>query len=162
MGVSYCATCDGAFFQDRIVAVIGGGNVAVEDAILLSRTCKKVYVVHRREELRAEKILQESLMSCENVEMVWNSVPEVIEGTDKVEDLKVKNTKTGEETVIPLDGVFIAVGILPNTEKFKELVKLDDSGYIVAGGRRCHKYTGNFCSRRYPHQETPSGNHSSS
>ena len=133
MGVSYCATCDGAFFQDRIVAVIGGGNVAVEDAILLSRTCKKVYVVHRREELRAEKILQESLMSCENVEMVWNSVPEVIEGTDKVEDLKVKNTKTGEETVIPLDGVFIAVGILPNTEKFKDLVKLDDSGYIVAG-----------------------------
>ena len=133
MGVSYCATCDGAFFQDRIVAVIGGGNVAVEDAILLSRTCKKVYVVHRREELRAEKILQESLMSCENVEMVWNSVPEVIEGTDKVEDLKVKNIKTGEETVIPLDGVFIAVGILPNTEKFKDLVKLDDSGYIVAG-----------------------------
>lgn len=133
MGVSYCATCDGAFFQDRIVAVIGGGNVAVEDAILLSRTCKKVYVVHRREELRAEKILQESLMSCENVEMVWNSVPEVIGGTDKVEDLKVKNTKTGEETVIPLDGVFIAVGILPNTEKFKDLVKLDDSGYIVAG-----------------------------
>ena len=115
------------------MAVIGGGNVAVEDAILLSRTCKKVFVVHRREELRAEKILQESLMSCENVEMVWNSVPEVIEGTDKVEDLKVKNTKTGEETVIPLDGVFIAVGILPNTEKFKDLVKLDDSGYIVAG-----------------------------
>ena len=133
MGVSYCATCDGAFFQDRIVAVIGGGNVAVEDAILLSRTCKKVYVVHRREELRAEKILQESLMSCENVEMVWDSVPEAIEGTDKVEDLKVKNTKTGEETVIPLDGVFIAVGILPNTEKFKDLVELDDSGYIVAG-----------------------------
>lgn len=133
MGVSYCATCDGAFFQDRTVAVVGGGNVAVEDAILLSRTCKKVYVVHRRDELRAEKILQETLASCENVEMVWNSIPLVIEGTEKVESLKVKDVHTGEEKGISVDGVFIAVGILPNTEKFRNLVKLDESGYIIAG-----------------------------
>ena len=133
MGVSYCATCDGAFFQDGTVAVVGGGNVAVEDAILLSRTCKKVYLVHRRDELRADKVLQDKLFKCANVEMVWDSVPTVIEGTDKVEDIKVNNVKTDEEKTIAVDGVFIAVGILPNTEKFKGLVDLDESGYIIAG-----------------------------
>lgn len=133
MGVSYCATCDGAFFQDGTVAVVGGGNVAVEDAILLSRTCKKVYLVHRRDELRADKVLQDKLFNCANVEMVWDSVPTVIEGTDKVEDIKVHNVKTDEEKTIAVDGVFIAVGILPNTEKFKGLVDLDESGYIIAG-----------------------------
>ena len=133
MGVSYCATCDGAFFQDGTVAVVGGGNVAVEDAILLSRTCKKVYLVHRRDELRADKVLQDKLFKCANVEMVWDSVPTVIEGTDKVEDIKVHNVKTDEEKTIAVDGVIIAVGILPNTEKFKGLVDLDESGYIIAG-----------------------------
>lgn len=133
MGVSYCATCDGAFFQNGTVAVVGGGNVAVEDAILLSRTCKKVYLVHRRDELRADKVLQDKLFKCANVEMVWDSVPTVIEGTDKVEDIKVYNVKTDEEKTIAVDGVFIAVGILPNTEKFKGLVDLDESGYIIAG-----------------------------
>lgn len=133
MGVSYCATCDAAFFQDRTVVVVGGGNVAVEDAILLSRTCKKVYLVHRRDELRAEKILQESLFACKNVELIWDSIPLSIEGTDKVEALKIQNKKTQEESFIETDGVFIAVGIVPGTEKFKELVKLDEAGYIVAG-----------------------------
>ena len=129
MGVSYCATCDAAFFQDRTVVVVGGGNVAVEDAILLSRTCKKVYLVHRRDELRAEKILQESFFACKNVEIIWDSIPLSIEGTDKVEALKIQNKKSFIET----DGVFIAVGIVPGTEKFKDLVKLDEAGYIVAG-----------------------------
>lgn len=133
MGVSYCATCDAAFFQDRTVVVVGGGNVAVEDAILLSRTCKKVYLVHRRDELRAEKILQESLFACKNVEFIWDSIPLSIEGTDKVEALKIQNKKTQEESFIETDGVFIAVGIVPGTEKFKDLVKLDEAGYIVAG-----------------------------
>ena len=133
MGVSYCATCDAAFFQDRTVVVVGGGNVAVEDAILLSRTCKKVYLVHRRDELRAEKILQESFFACKNVELIWDSIPLSIEGTDKVEALKIRNKKTQEESFIETDGVFIAVGIVPGTEKFKDLVKLDDGGYIVAG-----------------------------
>lgn len=133
MGVSYCATCDAAFFQDRTVVVVGGGNVAVEDAILLSRTCKKVYLVHRRDELRAEKILQECLFACKNVELIWDSIPLSIEGTDKVEALKIQNKKTQEESVIETDGVFIAVGIVPRTEKFKDLVKLDEAGYIVAG-----------------------------
>lgn len=133
MGVSYCATCDAAFFQDRMVVVVGGGNVAVEDAILLSRTCKKVYLVHRRDELRAEKILQESFFACKNVEIIWDSIPLSIEGTDKVEALKIQNKKTQEESFIETDGVFIAVGIVPGTEKFKDLVKLDEAGYIVAG-----------------------------
>ena len=133
MGVSYCATCDAAFFQDRTVVGVGGGNVAEEDAILLSRTCKKVYLVHRRDELRAEKILQESFFACKNVEIIWDSIPLSIEGTDKVEALKIQNKKTQEESFIETDGVFIAVGIVPGTEKFKDLVKLDEAGYIVAG-----------------------------
>lgn len=133
MGVSYCATCDGAFFRDRTVAVIGGGNVAAEDAILLSRTCKKVYVIHRRDQMRADQILQEKLFACENVEMIWDTVPVSIEGEEMVSGIKLQNKKTGEEKVLSLDGVFIAVGIVPNTELFGDLVKLDESGYIVAG-----------------------------
>lgn len=133
MGVSYCATCDGAFFRDRTVAVIGGGNVAAEDAILLSRTCKKVYVIHRRDQMRADQILQEKLFACENVEMIWDTVPVSIEGEEMVSGIKFQNKKTGEERELPLDGVFIAVGIVPNTELFRNLVKLDESGYIVAG-----------------------------
>ena len=133
MGVSYCATCDAAFFQDRTVVVVGGGNVAVEDAILLSRTCKKVYLVNRRDALRAEKLLQESIFACKNVELIWDSIPLSIEGTDKVEALKIRNKKTQEESFIETDGVFIAVGIVPGTEKFKDLVKMDEAGYIVAG-----------------------------
>ncbi|MDC7291011.1 thioredoxin-disulfide reductase [Blautia schinkii] len=133
MGVSYCATCDGAFFKDRVTVVVGGGNVAAEDAVFLARLCKKVYVVHRRDEMRAEKILQERLFACENVEMVWDSVPLEIQGKEQVTGLKVRNVKTEEERVISTDGVFIAVGIIPNTGLFKELVKLDDGGYIMAG-----------------------------
>lgn len=133
MGVSYCATCDGAFFKDRVTVVVGGGNVAAEDAVFLARLCKKVYVVHRRDEMRAEKILQERLFACENVEMVWDSVPLEIQGQDQVTGLKIRNVKTEEERVISTDGVFIAVGIIPNTGLFKELVELDESGYIVAG-----------------------------
>lgn len=133
MGVSYCATCDGAFFRDRTVAVIGGGNVAAEDAILLSRTCKKVYVIHRRDQMRADQILQEKLFACENVEMIWDTIPVSIEGEEMVSGIKLQNKKTGEEKELSLDGVFIAVGIVPNTELFGDLVKLDESGYIVAG-----------------------------
>ena len=133
VGVSYCATCDGAFFKDKTAVVVGGGNMAVEDAIFLSRICKKVYLVHRRDELRADKILQESLMSNGNVEVIWNSVAVEIQGTECVTGLKVQNVQDDTESVINTDGVFIAVGIIPNTEKFRNLVKLDEAGYIVAG-----------------------------
>lgn len=133
MGVSYCATCDAAFFKDKVVAVVGGGNVAVEDAILLSRTCSKVYLIHRRHELRADKILQDKLFETENIEVIWDSIPVSIEGTDKVESIKLQNTKTDEAIKVIIDGVFVAVGIVPETDKFRNAVQLDESGYIIAG-----------------------------
>lgn len=133
MGVSYCATCDGAFFKERTAVVIGGGNTAAEDAAFLARICRKVFVVHRREKMRADQILQERLLSYENVEMVWDSVPLAIEGTDQVNALRIRNVKTEEERVLPTDGVFIAVGIVPNTALFRNFVQLDENGYIVAG-----------------------------
>ena len=133
MGVSYCATCDGAFFRDRTAVVVGGGNSAVEDAIFLARACKKVYLVHRREELRAEKTLQEKLFACENVEMVWNATVVHISGSEQVSSVTVQDVKNGEERVLETDGVFIAVGIEPNTKIFQKLLELDEEGYIKAG-----------------------------
>lgn len=133
MGVSYCATCDGAFFKNKRAVVIGGGNIAVEDAIFLARICEKVYVVHRRDEFRADRILQDSLRSCENVEIIWDSVAVEIQGAEQVTGVKLSNVKTGQETVIHTDGVFIAVGIIPNTQWLGELVPLDETGYIIAG-----------------------------
>lgn len=133
MGVSYCATCDGAFFRNKVTAVIGGGDVAVEDAIFLARLCKKVYVVHRRDELRAAKILQDNLLSLDNVEMVWDSVAEEIRGEGLVKELSVKNVKTGEQRTLDVDGVFVAVGILPNSELLKDQVRTDKGGYLEAG-----------------------------
>ena len=133
MGVSYCATCDGAFFKGGVTAVIGGGDVAVEDAIFLSRICKKVYLIHRRDELRAAGILQESVKAIENVEIVWDTIPREIRGTDQVQSLAVENVRTGETKELAVDGVFVAVGILPNTEEFGSLVQLNEAGYIQAG-----------------------------
>lgn len=133
MGVSYCATCDGAFFAGRTVAVVGGGDVALEDAIFLARGCEKVYVIHRRDEFRGAQVLQKRLKELENMEILWDTVVEEIQGTDQVEGVRIKNIKTDETSQLPLDGVFIAVGILPNTEDFQGLVAMDDGNYIVAG-----------------------------
>lgn len=132
-GISYCATCDGAFFRNKTVAVIGGGDVAVEDAIFLARECKKVYLVHRRDELRAAKSLQKRLFELENVEFVWDSVVKRIQGEEVVTGILVENKKTKEERVIGLDGIFVAVGIQPNSALFKGLVKMDEGGYLEAG-----------------------------
>ncbi len=132
MGVSYCATCDGAFFRGKTTAVIGGGDVAIEDAIFLARLCKKVYLVHRRDELRGAKSLQKKLFSLENVELVWDSIPERIEGENKVEKLVVSNVKTKETRELELQGVFVAVGINPNSAPFEGLVEMEN-GYIKAG-----------------------------
>ena len=132
-GVSYCATCDGAFFRGRDTVVVGGGDVAVEDAIFLARLCRKVYVVHRRDELRAAKSLQARLLSLDNVEMVWDSVAKELTGEDMVDGLVVTNVKTGEERRLEVDGVFVAVGILPNTELTRELADHDQGGYLIAG-----------------------------
>lgn len=132
-GVSYCATCDGAFFKKRDVAVIGGGDVAVEDAVYLSRFCRRVYLVHRRDSLRAAKSLQEKLFACENVEVVWNSVLLAIEGDDLVEKIRIRNTKEDTEREIPAEGVFIAVGMHPDTEAYRGTVACDDNGWLIAG-----------------------------
>lgn len=132
-GISYCATCDGAFFREKTVAVIGGGDVAAEDAIFLARGCKKVYVVHRREELRAAKILQERLFKLPNVEFVWNSTVNEIQGDEQVTGISVHNRKDGQDRNFLVDGVFIAVGIAPNTDAFTDVVEADQGGYLVAG-----------------------------
>ncbi|MBQ9886994.1 MAG: thioredoxin-disulfide reductase [Lachnospiraceae bacterium] len=132
-GVSYCATCDGAFFRGKTTAVVGGGDVAAEDAIFLARGCEKVYLIHRRDELRAADILQKELKSLENVEIIWDTVVEKIEGTDQVERLVLKNKKSGEAGELSVDGVFIAVGIIPNSGILKGVTQLDDKGYVIAG-----------------------------
>ena len=132
MGVSYCATCDGAFYRSKDVLVVGGGDVAAEDAIFLARGCNKVYVVHRRDELRAAKILQENLLSLPNVEMVWNSNLKSITGGMKVENATVVNKFDKSERTIPVSGVFIAVGIMPRSEFARNHVDMDEKGYILA------------------------------
>lgn len=131
-GVSYCATCDGAFFRNRTAAVIGGGDVALEDAIFLARSCKKVYVIHRRDEFRGAKILQKKLMELDNVVILWDTVVEEIKGDDFVTSIDVKNVKTGMTHSIDLDGVFVAIGTVPDTKIAEGVVALDEGGYIIA------------------------------
>lgn len=133
MGVSYCATCDGAFFRGRTVAVVGGGDVALEDAIYLARTCEKVYLIHRRDELRGAMILQEELKALPNVEILYNNIVTEIQGEDMVENLQLKDVVSGEEKALAVAGVFIAVGIHPNTELLKDLTARDEGGYVLAG-----------------------------
>lgn len=133
MGVSYCATCDGAFFKGKTTAVIGGGDVALEDALFLARLCEKVYLVHRRDEFRGAKVLQERVFETENIEVVWDSVVEEIQGEDMVEKISIYNKKKEEKSELEVQGVFIAVGIQPNTEIYRNLVKMDEGGYIIAG-----------------------------
>lgn len=132
-GISYCATCDGAFFRGKTVAVVGGGDVAAEDAIFLARGCKKVYVVHRRDELRAAKILQDQLFSLPNVEMVWNCTVNEIQGGEQVSGISLHNKIENTDFVLPADGIFIAVGIAPNTKEFLGTLAADQGGYLVAG-----------------------------
>ena len=133
MVISYCATCDGAFYKDQTVAVVGGGNVAVEDAIFLAKICKMVYVVHRRDQLRADDILQKRLFQFPNVVFCWNQVCEEIQGEEQVEAILLKNVKDGSSQRVKVDGVFVAVGIHPNSEPYQGLVDMDEGGYIVAG-----------------------------
>lgn len=131
-GVSYCATCDGAFFREAVIAVVGGGDSAVKEAIYLTKFASKVYIIHRRDELRAEKITIEQAFANEKIEFVWDSVVEEITGKHAVESVKVKNVKDGSTKELKLEGVFIYVGMIPNTAFLKDFVKLDEAGYIVA------------------------------
>ncbi|WP_300678962.1 NAD(P)/FAD-dependent oxidoreductase [uncultured Acetatifactor sp.] len=132
-GVSYCATCDGAFFRGRTVAVVGGGDVALEDAIYLARTCEKVYLIHRRDELRGAAILQQELKALPNVEILYSHVVEEILGEETVEGLRLKNVKSGDISQLSVGGVFVAVGIRPGTQLVRELVTCDEGGYVLAG-----------------------------
>lgn len=133
MGVSYCATCDGAFFKNRVCAVVGGGDVALEDAIYLSKIAAKVYLIHRRNEFRATQALVTEARSISNIEFLTPMTVENISGTDAVEQITLHNTESGENTVLAVDGVFIAVGITPATELFSSLTDCDNAGYIIAG-----------------------------
>lgn len=131
-GVSYCATCDGAFFKNKDVAVVGGGDTALEDALFLARYCKKVYLIHRRDSFRGAKVLSDKVRESDNIELVLDSVVEKIEGESTVESLLVHNVKREKVTNLAVDGVFIAVGTKPNTELVREQLALAD-GYIDAG-----------------------------
>ncbi|WP_050698730.1 thioredoxin-disulfide reductase [Anaeromassilibacillus senegalensis] len=132
-GVSYCATCDGMFYKGKTVAVIGGGDTAAADTVFLSKICEKIYLVHRRDTLRASKAYLKPLEKCENVEFVWDSVVEKILENGKVTGIRVKNVKTEEQKELTCDGVFIAVGNIPNTGLVKESLRLTPAGYIDAG-----------------------------
>ncbi|MBT9164126.1 MAG: Thioredoxin reductase [candidate division WS2 bacterium] len=130
-GVSFCAACDAYMFKDKEVAVIGGGDSAVVEAIYLASLCSKVYIIHRRNQLRAVKSLQDKLVKMENISIVWNSIPLRIVGEKEVTGLEIKNVKTEEIASIPIKGVFIYVGETPQTELVKNLVNLDENGYIL-------------------------------
>ena len=133
-GVSACATCDGFFFKDKTVAVVGGGNAAVEEAMFLTKFASKVKLIHRRNELRAEKMLQKKLMENEKIEIIWESVVKEVIGDDNpknVKGLKIENVKTNKVDDLKLDGLFIAIGHDPATQLFKDQLKMDKEGYLV-------------------------------
>ena len=130
-GVSYCATCDGAFFRDQELAVVGGGDSCMEEATFLTKFASKVHIIHRRDEFRASKIMQERALNNEKITVHWNSTVLDIKGDQKVQQVILKDTKTGEETSVDMAGVFVAIGHEPNTELFKDQLELDQNGYIV-------------------------------
>lgn len=132
-GVNYCAACDGMFYRGKTVAVIGGGNSAAADAMILSRLAEKVIIVHRRDRLRATKVYHEALEKAENVEFAWDSVVTGLLHEEKLTGIKLRNVKTQEESTLACDGVFVSVGREPATELFKGVLELDSAGYIVAG-----------------------------
>ena len=132
-GVSACATCDGFFYRNKEVAVVGGGNTAVEEALYLSNICSKVFLIHRRDELRSEKILQDRLFSKKNIDIIWNNVVSEILGDENgVSSIKLTSTKENKSEVIKVEGVFIAIGHSPSTNPFKDVLEMDNEGYIIA------------------------------
>ncbi len=134
-GVSYCAVCDGAFYRDRPVAVIGGGDSAIDEGLYLTRICSKVTVIHRRNQLRAAKVLQERAFNNPKMEFIWDTVVERVIGQDAVEKLALRNVKTGQRSELVVDGVFVYVGLLPNTAFLKGVVALDESGYVPTNSK---------------------------
>ncbi|MEM2873308.1 MAG: thioredoxin-disulfide reductase [Nitrososphaerales archaeon] len=161
-GVSSCATCDAPFFNDKDVVVVGGGDTAIDDALMLTKYAKKVTVVHRRDKLRASKILQNRAFKNRKINFKWNSVVEDIIGDKKVESVVIKDVKTGERSKIDCQGVFVAIGHKPNTDLFKEQIEMDDNGYII---RKSNTETnikgvfvaGDVCDTRYRQAITAAG-----
>jgi len=132
-GVSYCATCDGAFYRDMDIAVIGGGNAAIEESLFLTRFARKVYIIHRRDALRAEKIIQERAFANDKIEFVYNHVPLKIVGDGEVKGVEIKHVKTGEEKFLAVAGVFIYIGMRGKSELLEGLAAMDERGFVAAG-----------------------------
>jgi thioredoxin reductase (NADPH) len=130
-GVSACATCDGFFFKGQVVAVVGGGDTACEEASYLAKLCKKVYLIHRRDELRASKAMQHRVFKAPNIEILWNNVPKEIVGDKTVNGVILQNTLTGEESKLDIEGFFVAIGHKPNSDIFKGQLKMDENGYLI-------------------------------
>ncbi|HPW36908.1 MAG TPA: thioredoxin-disulfide reductase [Syntrophorhabdus sp.] len=141
-GISYCATCDGAFFRNLDVAVIGGGDAAIQEGLALTNIVRKVYVIHRRDQLRAQKIIQDRAFKNEKMEFLWNKVPVEIEGKDQVESILIEDTKTHERSRVKVDGVFVYVGARPNTQFLGNLVERDGAGFIVTDENLATKTAG--------------------
>lgn len=141
-GISYCATCDGAFFRNLDVAVIGGGDAAIQEGLALTNIVRKVYVIHRRDQLRAQKIIQDRAFKNEKMEFLWNKVPVEIEGKDQVESILIEDTKTHERSRVKVEGVFVYVGARPNTQFLGNLVERDGAGFIVTDENLATKTTG--------------------
>jgi thioredoxin reductase (NADPH) len=135
-GVSSCATCDGYFFREKRIVVVGGGDTAIEEALFLTKYATEVNLIHRRAELRASKIMQRRALSNDKIRFVWNSVVDEVLGENKVEGVKVRDVSTGELSIIACDGVFVAIGHQPNTQIFERQITLDEKGYIVARGTK--------------------------
>lgn len=130
-GVSYCAICDAPLFKNKDVVIIGGGNAAVEEALTVEKFANKVILIHRRDELRAVKVLQEKLLSKKKIQVIWDTIPLEFQGKDRLEAVKIKNLKSNKEDVLSVQGAFVAIGFKPNTDFLKGLIKLDDDGYII-------------------------------
>jgi len=152
-GVSYCATCDGAFYRDKPIAIVGGGDTAIQEALYLTRFASKVFVIHRRDQLRATKILQERALNNKKIEFVWDSVVREIKGQDTVEGALIENVKTGKLDSLRIDGIFFAIGFLPNTDFVKDLVQLDENGYVITDERMATNIPGLFAAGDIRHKE---------
>jgi thioredoxin reductase (NADPH) len=151
-GVSYCAICDGAFFKGQVMAVVGGGDSAVEEATFLTRYASELYLIHRRDELRAQKVLQDRALASEKIKVLWNTVVEEIGGNDLVEWVRVKDLKSGETRQIPLGGVFIYVGFSPNSDIFRDPIDKDELGFIITDDKMESSQSGIFVAGDARHQ----------